>query len=51
MNKLEKLLAALEDIKEFGKKNPGCGFSCSRKAEMALSAYKEETEVNPVKES
>jgi len=27
---------ALEDIKTFGKENPGCGYSCYKKASEAL---------------
>jgi hypothetical protein len=40
----EFLLAALWDIQQFGKRNTGYGYSCSKKAEQALK------QVNDVKE-
>ena len=34
----DKLLIALKKIYEFGRANPGCGFSCSKIAEEALKS-------------
>lgn len=36
-NEIKRLHAALNDIQEFGRKNAGCGYSCAKKAEAALS--------------
>lgn len=30
------LIDILKDIQSFGKNNPGCGYSCAKKAEVAL---------------
>lgn len=38
--KVEYYESVLKDIAEFGHKNPGCGFSCSCKADTALNRFK-----------
>ena len=36
MGHKNKLAEALKDIVQFAKDNPGCGYSCGKKAEKAL---------------
>ena len=38
----ERLVKALKDISEFGRKNPGRGFSCAKMAKDILNAIGEE---------
>ncbi len=45
-NLIEILTKALEEIKEFGYQNPGCGYSCARKAAEILNKIKDLSKEN-----